>query len=88
MKSIIPEESQSTIFDKLIQAAMDDFISEGEVLVSFAAIIWVVTQQRHATRNVVWRCCVTTKLTAAKETRELLVSISIKRLGHLLISQG
>lgn len=33
MKSIIPEQSQSTIFDKLIQAAMDDFISEGEVLV-------------------------------------------------------
>ena len=32
MKSIIPEQSQSTIFDKLIQAAMDDFISEGEVL--------------------------------------------------------
>lgn len=31
MKSIIPEQSQSTIFDKLIQAAMDDFISEGEV---------------------------------------------------------
>ena len=32
MKSIIPEQSQSTIFDKLIQAAMDIFISEGEVL--------------------------------------------------------
>ena len=32
MKSIIPEQSQSTIFDKLIQAAMDDFISEGEVI--------------------------------------------------------
>jgi len=31
MKSIIPEQSQSTIFDKLIQAAMDIFISEGEV---------------------------------------------------------
>ena len=31
MKSIIPEQSQSTIFDKLIQAAMEDFISEGEV---------------------------------------------------------
>ena len=31
MKSIIPEHSQSTIFDKLIQAAMDDFIAEGEV---------------------------------------------------------
>ena len=31
MKSIIPEQSQSTIFDKLIQAAMDSFISEGEV---------------------------------------------------------
>ncbi|XP_068690632.1 exocyst complex component 7-like [Montipora foliosa] len=30
MKSIIPEQSQSTIFDKLIQAAMDIFISEGE----------------------------------------------------------
>ena len=32
MKSIIPEQSQSTIFDKLIQAAMDDFIAEGEVI--------------------------------------------------------
>lgn len=31
MKSIIPEISQSTIFDKLIQASMDMFISEGEV---------------------------------------------------------
>lgn len=31
MKSIIPEQSQSTIFDKLIQTAMDIFISEGEV---------------------------------------------------------
>ena len=31
MKSVIPEQSQSTIFDKLIQAAMDIFISEGEV---------------------------------------------------------
>ena len=31
MKSIIPEQNQSTIFDKLIQAAMDDFIAEGEV---------------------------------------------------------
>ena len=36
MKSIIPEQNQSTIFDKLIQAAMDDFIAEGEVIeVSF-----------------------------------------------------
>ncbi|KAJ7362141.1 Exocyst complex component 7 [Desmophyllum pertusum] len=34
MKSIIPEESQSTIFDKLIQAAMDDFISEGESIIN------------------------------------------------------
>ena len=32
MKSIIPEKNQSTIFDKLIQAAVDDFISEGEVI--------------------------------------------------------
>jgi len=32
MKSIIPEQSQNTIFDMLIQAAMDDFISEGEVI--------------------------------------------------------
>ena len=31
MKSIIPEISQSTTFDKLIQASMDMFISEGEV---------------------------------------------------------
>ena len=31
MKSIIPERSQSTTFDKLIQASMDMFISEGEV---------------------------------------------------------
>ncbi|KAL9956376.1 hypothetical protein ACROYT_G037843 [Oculina patagonica] len=34
MKSIIPEQSQSTIFDKLIQAAMDDFISEGESIIN------------------------------------------------------
>ena len=32
MKSIIPEQSQSSIFDKLIQAAMEIFISDGEVL--------------------------------------------------------
>ena len=31
MKSIIPEQSQSTTFDTLIQAAMEDFIAEGEV---------------------------------------------------------
>lgn len=34
MKSIIPEQSQSTIFDKLIQAAMDIFISEGEAIIN------------------------------------------------------
>lgn len=34
MKSIIPEQSQSTIFDKLIQAAMEDFISEGEAIIN------------------------------------------------------
>lgn len=34
MKSIIPEQSQSTIFDKLIQAAMDIFISEGEAIIT------------------------------------------------------
>ena len=39
MKSIIPEQSQSTIFDKLIQAAMDDFISEGEVLVLTLSLV-------------------------------------------------
>ena len=32
MKSIIPDQSQSSIFDKLIQAAMEIFISDGEVL--------------------------------------------------------
>ena len=31
MKSIIPGRDQSTTFDKLIQASMDMFISEGEV---------------------------------------------------------
>ena len=35
MKSIIPEQSQNTIFDKLIQTAMDIFISEGEVRAVF-----------------------------------------------------
>ncbi|XP_020611078.1 exocyst complex component 7-like [Orbicella faveolata] len=34
MKSIIPEQSQNTIFDMLIQAAMDDFISEGESIIN------------------------------------------------------
>lgn len=34
MKSVIPEQSQSTIFDKLIQAAMDIFISEGEGIIN------------------------------------------------------
>lgn len=34
MKSIIPEISQSTTFDKLIQASMDMFISEGEAIIN------------------------------------------------------
>ncbi|XP_027056688.1 exocyst complex component 7-like [Pocillopora damicornis] len=34
MKSIIPEQSQSTTFDTLIQAAMEDFIAEGESIIS------------------------------------------------------
>ena len=41
MKSIIPEQSQSTIFDKLIQAAMDIFISEGEVLNIVLQIVFI-----------------------------------------------
>ncbi|XP_015763420.1 PREDICTED: exocyst complex component 7-like [Acropora digitifera] len=34
MKSIIPEQSQSSIFDKLIQAAMEIFISDGEAIIN------------------------------------------------------
>lgn len=34
MKSIIPEQSQSTTFDTLIQAAMEDFIAEGELIIN------------------------------------------------------
>lgn len=34
MKSIIPEQSQSTTFDTLIQAAMENFIAEGESIIN------------------------------------------------------
>ena len=57
MKSIIPEQSQSTIFDKLIQTAMDIFISEGEVHAVF-------TQSCNMAKVfiVYFHCCATDRL--------------------------